>query len=153
MKLADLPGSARLSWLGNPTLRVGVLTGVYLSTVMIVALLAANRVPFLEQFADIRNWVFRLLFVGVALIPVGCFLRSPARLFAAGVCAWFLFALSYRVMGVFFENLFSSIRQTPFHAFVLGVVFYGVVAVACWVVAMVQAARQHTIAASRRRPY
>jgi cyanate permease len=152
MTQSSLPGSKWLAWVGNPTRRVGLLTGVYLSTVMIVAVLAANRVPFLEAFADLRNWIFRFAFLAVALVPVLVFRRQPARMFASSVTGWFVFAVMYGVMGWFFENLHVRINQTPFHAFILGAAIYGVLAVALWVGEMVREARHQPAIASRRRP-
>ena len=147
-----LPGSAWFAWLRNLTLRVGVLTGVYLSAVMIVALLAANRVHFLEDFAEIRNAVCSVLFALVVLVPIACFLRAPARLFLSGVTGWLLFALCYWFVGIWFERLHSRFHR-PLNVFMLGAVFYGVVAVASWVWSMVVQARHRPMTATRRRPY
>lgn len=147
----SLPGSQWFSWVQNRALRIGVVTGVYLSTVMIVALLAANRVPFLENFADIRNTVFRVLFGLVALIPVVFFARSAGHMFTAGVSGWFLFSLAYMGMGFFFHRL-HMVFPKPLNVFMLGACIYGVLAVALWVASMVMVARHHPVAASRRRP-
>ncbi len=149
----SLPGLAWFAWVRNQTLRIGVLTGVYLGAVMVIAVLSANRAPLLDDFAEIRNWVFRVLFVLIAAIPIGMFRRAPARLFACGVLAWLLLALAYSVTGMFFENLFARLGKTPFHLFMLGVTAYAVVAVAAWVVPMVRSAWHQPISASRRRPY
>ena len=153
MTPTSVPGSQLFTWLRNTTLRIGVLTGVYLTLIMVFALLAANRAPFLEDFADIRNWFFRLLFAVAALIPMASFLRSPGRLFGAGITGWLILSLAYRLMGFFFENLFARLDKTPFHLFMLGATVYGLVAVASWVASMTLVARTHPIAASRRRPY
>jgi len=148
-----VPGIAWFGWLRNLTLRIGVLTGVYLAAVMIIAVLAANRAPFLEEFAELRNWVFRLSFAGVALIPIGMFRREPARLVIAGVAGWLILTLAYSLTGIFFEHLFARIGKTPFHLFMLGTTVYGISAVIAWVAPMLRAAFQQPVAASRRRPY
>jgi len=147
-----LPGSAWFAWLHNLTLRVGVLAGVYLCAVMIAALLAANRVPLLDNFAGVRNAAAYLLFALVVLVPVACFLRAPARLFVSGVTGWLLFSLCYWFVGIWFERLHSRFHR-PLNVFMLGAAFYGVVAVASWVASMVAQARHHPITATRRRPY
>jgi multisubunit Na+/H+ antiporter MnhB subunit len=147
-----LPGSAWLAWLRNLTLRVGVLAGVYLSTVMVAALLAANRIPFLEDVAELRNAVSYAVFALVVLVPVACFLRAPGRMFLSGVTGWLVFTLSYWFVGIWFERLHTRFHR-PLHVFMLGAAFYGVLAVAAWVARMVMEARHHPITATRRRPY
>jgi len=145
-----LPGSAWFLWLRNLPLRVGVLTGMYLSLVFVVWLIVANRVPFLEDFALLRNWGAMAVFGTVMLVPMGAFLRYPHHLFGSGLAAWLLFSLVYHVMSFFFRNLHNSLRPT-FHVFVLGAVVYGLVAVAAWVISMALDARQQPVIASRRR--
>jgi hypothetical protein len=147
-----LPGSRWFQWIQNLTVRVGVLTGVYLSAVMIIALLAANRMPLLEQapVADIRNWVARGAFAMVMAIPALIFFRHAVRLIAAAALGWTIFSLCYAVMGLIFVNLHLRFF-TPFHLFVLGMCIYGVVAVGSWVASMAMEARTHAIAASRRK--
>lgn len=153
MSLPPLPRSSWSHWLHNVSLRVGVLTGVSLAAVMVVSLVVANRVQMFENFAGIRNAVSWTFFALAMLIPIGRYLNSPAQLFASGVCGWFLFTLAYGVMGFVFENLHSRLNKTPFHVFILGAAFYGLVAVVAWVASMVMDARRRPIGASRRRPY
>lgn len=149
MPPAQLPGMRWFAWLRNPALHIGVLTGVYLSIVLGAWLVIANRMPWSATFAGPRNLIAGALFLLLMLIPIGRFLRSPARLFASGLAGWALLALTYLVMGFFFERLHS--RMGPFHVFMLGAVVYGVVAVVAWVVSLVLAARHHPVATSRRR--
>ena len=148
----SLPGSRWFAWLRNLTLRIGVLTGVYLSLVMVISLFAANRISFLDRFADPRNLLSLAAFVLMMFIPIGYFRRHPARMFAASLCGWMIFALSYAAMGLVFERLHTRFYR-PFHVFVLGALCYGVVAVVLWVASMVRVARQQPLAATRRRPY
>src|SRR2546422_7619604 len=49
------PGSRWFSWLRNATLRIGILTGVYLSAVLWAWLVVANRIPWSANFALPRN--------------------------------------------------------------------------------------------------
>ena len=158
-----LPGSRWFQWVHNFTLRVGVLTGLYLTAVMVVAILVANRLPFVEHFAvanrlpffehfaEIRNWTSRGAFLFFLLIPIACFLRSPLKMFACGMCAWAMLCVNYALMGIFFTNLHLRLGKTPFHLLILGAMAYGVAAVASWVGGMVLALRAQPIAAPRRR--
>lgn len=147
----QLPGSRWFAWLRNAALRVGVLTGVYLSVVLAAWLVIANRVPWSVNFAGIRNTAAEGLMALLMLIPVGRFLKSPARLFVSGVTASAVLTLSYLALGLSFQRLYS--RMGPFHVFMLGAVVYGVLAVIAWVTQMVWTARQQPLAASRRRIY
>ena len=149
MPASELPGQQGFRWLRSPALRAGVMTGVYLSMVLVAWLLIANYVPWSARFGLIRNAATAALFVLLMLIPIWRYLRSPGRLFAAGVAGWTLLSLVYLVLGWFFHRLHS--RMGPFHVFVLGVVIYGFVAVFCWVVSLVLAARPSPLATPRRR--
>ncbi len=153
MRLNHPPGLAWFAWLRNLPLRVGVLTGMYLSAVMVCAVLVANRAPFLEHFAYFRNVLALGAFAMVALVPIFYFLRHPMQLFISGVTACLLFSLAYSATGVFFNHLFTRLNKTPFHAFMLGAIVYGFIAVVSWVASMVTVLRRQPIAASRRRPY
>lgn len=154
MTQTPLPGSRWFRWVHNFTLRVGVMTGLYLTAIMVIAILVANRLPFPEpggHFAEIRNWTARGAFLFVMLVPMACFLRAPVRMFASGMCAWAMLSVSYALMGLFFTNLHARLDKSPFHLFVLGAVVFGMAAVASWVAGMVMSMRHQPIAASRRR--
>ena len=146
-----LPGSQWFQWVRNFTLRVGVLTGLYLTAVMVISVLAATRVEFLESVADVRNGVAYAAFFFFMMIPIGRFLRAPVKLFAAGMCAWALLSVNYALMGIFFIHLHDRLGKTPFHLFILGALVYGVAAVMSWVAGMVLSLRHQPIAAHRRR--
>ena len=152
-RLNHLPGLAWLEWLRNLPLRVGVLTGMYLSLVMVLAVLAANRLPFLERVADIRNGVAMTAFFFIALIPVVSFRRHPVDLFVSSMTGWLIFVFAYRGMGIFFDHLFVRLGKTPFHAFILGAIAYGFTACVVWFGVMLAALRRQPVAAARRRPY
>jgi hypothetical protein len=151
MMPAPIPGSQWFRWVRNLTLRVGVLTGVFLTAVMVISVLAATQLPFLEPFADLRNGISYAAFALIALIPLTCFLRSPVKMFASAMCGWAILSVSYVVMGFFFVNLHTRLGKTPFHIFILGAAVYGVAAVALWVTGMVASLREHPVAATRRR--
>jgi hypothetical protein len=133
MNPLPLPGSRWLEWLRIPWLRLGVLTGVYLAVVMVAAVLAANRVPWLEPYAVLRNSASAAVFGLVMLVPILKFRHEPVSLWLAAATALLLFALAYWMMGFFFSTLHVRLRVTPLHAFILGAGGYGFVAVAVWV--------------------
>lgn len=146
-----LPGSRWFQWVRNFTLRVGVLTGLYLTAVMVISVLVATRVEFLEPVADVRNGAAYAAFFFFMMIPIGCFLRSPVKMFASAMCGWAILSVNYALMGVFFIHLHDRLGKTPFHLFILGALVYGVSAVVSWVAGMVLLLRHQPIAAHRRR--
>ena len=152
MTQSELPGSKWLGWLRNPTLRFGVLVGAYLTVILFASLLLANRVPPLERFANFRNALCVVPFALAAALPLWRCRDSATRLFVSGVTGWLIFSLMFWLAGAFFANLHSRFRR-PIHAFLLGVVLYGLAAVVVWVIEMVRHARTQPITASRRRPY
>jgi len=156
MTPSNLPGLRWFSWIANLTVRIGVLTGVYLSTVMVIAVIAANRVHFLDDFADIRNWTARIAFSLVMLTPLCSFYRSPLRMIASSALGWALFTLAYAALGIPFERLHLRFF-TPFHLFMLGMCIYGIATVLAWLAGLAGLAREsHSAPApvvhSRRTP-
>lgn len=149
MNWVSLPGITWLGWLKNLPLRIGVLTGTYLTAIMAVSLIVANRMPFLDGFAAVRNDACRALFVLVAIVPACTFLRRPWHLFKSGLTAWLLFSLAYAGAGHIFDSLFTRLRP-PFNVFMIGAGFYGLVAVAAWVVHLILAMRSHLAQESGR---
>jgi uncharacterized membrane protein YvlD (DUF360 family) len=117
--------------------------------VMFGALVAANRLPWLDNRALERNAASYGLFVIFMLIPVVRFLNRPIQMFTSAMIAWVMFVIAYDIAGMFFRNLFQILR-TPFQAFIEGAVVYGVFAVGSWVGAMVLHARHHAITPRRR---
>jgi hypothetical protein len=124
---------------------MGVLCGAYLTGVMAVALLAANRLPALEPFADLRNWICRGVFLVFALLPVGTFFRTPWKLFISGSTGWLVFTLGYALAGIIFDNLHSRLNISTLHMLLLGAGSYAVIAVALWVVESAKLAMEHTL--------
>jgi len=148
MHVTQPPGQR---WSRSPVLRTGAVTGVCLSAVLTAWLIVANLVPRSAEFAGMRNSVAAALVVVLMLIPVGRFLRSPGRLFSAGLTGWAVLASTYLLLGLHFERLYS--RVTPFHVFILGAVVYGFFAVLSWVTTLMFAARHQPLAVTRRRTY
>lgn len=134
---------------GIPTLRTGLITGSLLVLVMLASLFAATRVPGFESFAGVRNDICRAFFGLIMLIPVFRFLTLPRRMFASALIGWVIFAMGYDFAGMYFSNLFTTLGHTPFELFILGIVFYGVVAAVSWVAWMVLTAAHEPVAPRR----
>jgi hypothetical protein len=140
----QLPGMRLFLWMRNASLRIGVITGVYLSCVFVAWLFVANRVPQLESFAGIRNLAAGAATMLLMLIPVLRFRREPVRMFVSGLTAWTLLTLTYIGMEMRFSLLES--RMGALHIFMLGGVTYGFVAVFDWVFLLCVEARQRHVA-------
>ena len=126
-----LPRVRWFLWLRNTALRIGVLTGICLSCIIIAWLWIANYIPQLYSFARIRNLCGGALAILVMAIPVLRFRRQPVKMFVSGVTAWTLLTLVYIAMEMRFSLLES--RMGALHFFMLGAVSYGFVAVFDWV--------------------
>lgn len=134
----------------SPTVRVGLYTGAGLTIVMVASLIAANRIPSLDNRALERNGASYGLFLAVMLIPIFRFFNRPLKMFYSAMLAWGIFIVSYDIAGMFFHSLFQALRS-PFDAFLEGAIVYGVCAVGSWVGGMILLARHHRIAPRRRR--
>jgi hypothetical protein len=143
----QLPGMRWFLWLRIASLRIGILTGIYLSCVFVAWLIVANRLPALVPFAEVRNLVAGAILVMVLGIPVLRFRQRPGRLFVAGLTAWTLLTITYVAAEMHFTLLES--RMGAFHVFVLGAVSYGFVAVFDWVFLMCAGVRHEHIVHSR----
>lgn len=139
-----------LGRLASSAVRTGLYTGALLVLIMIISLVAANRLPWLESRALERNAASYSLFVLFMLVPVMRFWNRPVRMFASGMLAWAIFVIGYDIAGMFFGNLFRILR-TPFEALLEGAIVYGVCAVVAWVGGMALLARLSPIVPRRRR--
>src|SRR5271169_3122523 len=108
----------------SPAVRVGLYTGALLTIVMTGALVAANRLSWLDNRALERNAASYGLFVIFMLIPVCRFLNRPVQMFTSAMIGWVMFVVAYDIAGMFFRNLFQVLR-TPFEALLEGAVVYG----------------------------
>ncbi len=137
----------------DPAIRLGLVTGGSLIAVMILALVAADRMPWLNRYAMERIWVSYIAFLAVMSLPVVRFFRAPARVFVSGMIAWAMFTVAYAIAGwFFFENLFIRLKHDPLETFVVGSFLYGVAAVGAWVCSLAAACRRYPIVGRRRGP-
>lgn len=135
-------GYASLYALRNASVRTGVYVGVCLSVTLSTWVIVANRVPFLEQFALLRNLVAVSLLALVALIPVLSFWHMPGNLLASSLVAWLIFSLSYRLLCMYFVGL--ARRYSAVQIFVLGAVPYMLVVTVSWLWTIVRRVRSST---------
>jgi len=142
-----LPGMRYFLWMRIASLRTGILTGIYLSCVLVAWLEVANRVAELEPYAEARNLVAGAILILVLGIPVLRFRHRPGKLFIAGLTAWTLLTMTYLVAELHFKLLES--RMGGLHVFMLGAVTYGFVAVLDWVLLICAGVRHEHIAHSR----
>ena len=144
----QLPGMQWFLWMRNAALRIGALTGIYLSCTFIAWLLVANRLPRLESFAGIRNLAAGAVMIFLMTIPVFRFHNEPTKMFVSGLTAWTILTLTFIAAEIRFSLLES--RMGAFHIFILGVVCYGFVAVFHWVFLLCAEARHRHIAQTPR---
>jgi len=130
-----LPGYRWLMFLRNVPVRVGIYTGICLSLIFTLWLVAANRVPLLEPLAMWRNIAAIAILVFFATLPLLRFYRSPGELMVSGLLAWTLLSITYRVLCMVFVLLGQ--KYSAFHVFVLGAVVYLLAATLSWIGMMI----------------
>lgn len=136
--------------LRNPVVRTGLITGVLLSLIMAIALIAANRILQFEPFALERNAICFGLFTLAALTPIVRFRSSPGQQFTSGMIGWAVLTMAYVADGNYFHNLYTALR-TPGVVLAYGAALYGMIAIICWVASMIQSGAHHRPAPARRR--
>lgn len=129
--ISKLPGFRWFSFLKNPSVRMGLYSGICLSLIFSAWILIANRAPFLDPFAMERNVAAVALLVFFASLPVLRFYRSPSELLRSGLLAWSLLTLTYYISGFAFALLEQY--YSAFHIFVLGAVCYLIFATLSWI--------------------
>jgi hypothetical protein len=131
----------------------GAFEGVLLSMILTAWLLIANRVPYFDRFASVRNALAVGALFLTGLIPVGRFRNSPKDVLPAGAIGLGMACLCYWAWTIYFEELAD--RMSAFQIFVMGIVAYTLAAVLLWVGSMIRSARHHhqlTMQQSPRRP-
>ena len=136
---AHLPGYSRLHVLKNAAIRTGVYAGLGLSVVVVAWVFVANRAPELESFALERNLAGAVALALFAAIPVLRFLRLPGPLLASSLIGWSIFALTYRILCVYFWGL--AVRYSAMQLFTLGAVLYMIVTTLSWIGTCISRAR------------
>ena len=115
----------------NASVRTGVYVGIFLSAVFSGWVILANRVPFFDRFALLRNLAAVVLLALLALIPVLRFWRMPGDLLASSLLGWFLFSVMYRLLCMDFTGLAE--RYSAIQIFMLGAVVYMLVVTLSWI--------------------
>ena len=144
----QLPGMQWFLWLRNAALRIGVLTGIYVSCVFFGWLLVANHVRQLEPIAGIRNLIAGAVMIFLLAIPVLRFRHEPAKMFLSGLTAWITLTFTYFAAELHYTLLQS--RMGALHIFILGAFSYGLIAVFQWVFLLCVRARQQHVSQTRR---
>jgi hypothetical protein len=119
---------------------MGVYVGVFLSIVFTGWVIVANRVPFLDRFALVRNVVAAAVLGLIALIPVVRFWRMPGNLLASSLVAWLIFSLTYSILGMSFARLAE--RFSTVQIFVLGAVLYLLLVTLSWIGTIIRRVRE-----------
>lgn len=134
-----MPGYASLQLVRNASVRTGIYVGVCLSLAFTGWVIVANRVPFLEPFALLRNVAAVALLCLLASIPVLRFWRMPGNLLGSGLVAWFMFSVAYRLLSLYFSGLED--RRSSVQIFMLGAVAYLLVVTISWIGTIIRRAR------------
>jgi hypothetical protein len=134
-----LPGYRWFGFLQYVPVRIGVYTGACLSLGFALWVVAANRVPFLEPVAHVRNLVAIILLLAIAAIPVARFYRNPAELLCAAIVGWSLLSVTFYLLALIFTLLDES--YSAFHIFMMGAVVYLLVATVAWIGTIIRRAR------------
>ena len=133
--------------LRSAPVRAGIYAGVCLSSIFVLWVLVANRVPQLEIFARERNIAAVALLVFFASVPVMRFYRSPLNLLASGMLGWSLLTLTYLLLCLKFVDLGQN--YSGFHVFMLGAVTYFIFATLSWVGTIIWKVRANDISHSQ----
>jgi hypothetical protein len=131
VRFQDSPAGVAVDVLRSAAVRTGVYSGVSLSLIFTAWLVLANRAPFLEPLAVVRNFVATSVLLAVASIPVFRFLRSPAEMLLSSILAWGILTLTYAALCLEFSLLDQYYSTTEI--FVLGMVVYLLLATLCWI--------------------
>lgn len=149
---AHLPAYGSLHVFRNASVRTGVYVGIVLSIVFSGWVIVANRVPFLDRFALVRNLAAVALLGLIALIPVLRFWRMPGNLLASSLVAWVLFSLSYRVLSMYFAGLEERFNVSAVQVFVLGAVPYMLLVTLSWIGTIIRRARASHVSHPNHHP-
>ncbi|MFI5095539.1 MAG: hypothetical protein WCE50_02815 [Candidatus Acidiferrum sp.] len=136
---AHMPAYGSFHAFRNASVRTGVYVGVLLSIAFSSWVIVANRIPFFDRFALVRNLAAVALLGLLALIPLLRFWRLPGNLLASSLVAWLIFSLAYRILCMDFPGLEE--RYSAVQIFVLGAVVYMLVVTLSWIGTIIRRAR------------
>jgi hypothetical protein len=136
---AHLPEYPSLHVYQNVSVRTGVYVGVCLSAVFSAWVIVANRVPFVDQFALLRNSAAVAALCLLAIIPVVRFWRLPGHLLASSLVGWLILSISYRLLSMHFIGLEE--RYSAVQIFMLGAVVYMLVVTISWIGTIIRRVR------------
>jgi len=143
-----MPGYSSLQLVRNASVRTGIYVGVCLSAAFIGWVIIANRVPFLDPFALLRNIAAVAVLGLIALIPVLRFWRMPGNLLGSGLVAWLIFSVAYRLLSLYFSGLEG--RYSAIQVFMLGAVAYLLVVTISWIGTIIRRARASDVHPNHR---
>jgi hypothetical protein len=134
-----LPGYRWFQFLQNPSIRMGIYTGVGSSLVFSAWVIIANRAPVLEPFALARNIGAIAALCFFASLPTLRFFRNPGEMLVSGLVGWTMLSCTYRILCAVFVLLQD--RYSAFHVFMLGAVVYLICATVSWIGTIIWRAR------------
>lgn len=143
-----MPGYASLELVRNASVRTGIYVGVCLSLAFSGWVIVANRIPFLEPFALLRNIAAIALLCLIAAIPVLRFWRIPGNLLGSGLVACFIFSVAYRLLALYFTGLEE--RWSAIKIFVVGALVCLLVVTISWIGTIIQRARASDVHPNHR---
>lgn len=147
---AYLPASRWFHVFRNASVRTGVYVGILLSAAFSGWVIVANRVPFLDRFALVRNLAAVAVLGLLALIPVLRFWRVPGNLLASSLVAWLIFSLTYRILCMNFKGLAE--RSSAIQIFMLGAVLYMLAVTISWIGTIIRRVRSSHVSHPNHHP-
>ncbi|HKW57211.1 MAG TPA: hypothetical protein VJN42_07610 [Candidatus Acidoferrum sp.] len=145
---AHMPAYGWLHGFRNASVRTGIYVGVLLAAFLSGWVIVANRAPFFDRFALLRNVAAIAVLGLIAAIPVLRFWRMPGNLLASSLVGWVIVCLTYRALCMGFSRLDQ--RMSAVQMFMLGAVLYLLAVTLSWIGTIIRRARRADEQHSRR---